>query len=229
MERECSIAVVVPVLNEQALLPALLERLHALPADEVVIVDGGSTDGTCQMLENSTIRWISSAAGRANQMNAGASVTDADILLFIHSDTEINSSCFTAVKRAMQDAATVAGRFDIRFSGGHPLLRMIAWFINTRSRLTLISTGDQCLFVRRSHFEATGGFPSQPLMEDIEFTKRLKRQGHIACLREQVTTSSRRWETHGILKTILLMWRLRLLYFFGVPAGDLASMYRQVR
>ncbi len=219
----------MPVLNERALLPALLERLHALPADEVVIVDGGSTDGTCQMLEDSTIRWISCAAGRANQMNAGASVTGADILLFIHSDTEISSSCFEAVQRAMQDAATVAGRFDIRFSGKHPLLRMIAWFINTRSRLTLISTGDQCLFVRRSRFEATGGFPSQPLMEDIEFTKRLKRQGHIACLREQVTTSSRRWEKHGILKTVMLMWRLRLLYFFGVPAGDLASMYRQVR
>lgn len=220
---------VVPVLNEQALLPALLERLHSLPADEVVIVDGGSRDDTCQILEDSTIRWISSAAGRANQMNAGASVTCSDILLFVHVDTEINSSCFAAVKRVMQDASMIAGRFDIRFSGGHPLLRIIAWFINTRSRLTLISTGDQGLFVRRSRFEAAGGFPSQPLMEDIEFTRLLKRQGRIACLREQVITSSRRWEKHGIFKTVLLMWRLRLLYFFGVPAGQLASMYRQVR
>jgi len=229
LKAELSIAVIVPVLNEQAALPALIDRLKMLSVDEVVVVDGGSMDGTCDLLDVSGLRWITAPAGRAVQMNTGSAICLSDIYLFIHSDTEIDSSCFDAIKAAMQHPETVGGRFEVRLSGGHPALRMIAWFINLHSRLSGISTGDQCLFVRRSVFMRMGGFPELPLMEDIEFSKRLKRQGRIACLRERVTTSSRRWEQHGILKTVLLMWCLRLLYWLGVPAARLATMYRQAR
>jgi len=162
-------------------------------------------------------------------MNAGASTCVSDIFLFIHSDTEINSCCIESMMAVMQRSETVGGRFDLCLSGRHPALRMIEWFINLRSRLSGISTGDQGIFVRRSAFEHLGGFPDIPLMEDIAFSRRLKRYGHIACLRQRVTTSSRRWEQHGIYNTILLMWRLRLLYWLGVPAERLAEMYREAR
>lgn len=229
MKADLSIAVIVPVLNEQGALPALIKRIDAMPYDDVVIVDGGSTDGSCLILDASALRWITAPSGRAAQMNAGAILCRSDILLFIHSDTEIDACCFAAIKAAMQDSATVAGRFDVTLSGRHPAFRIIERLINLRSRLSGISTGDQCLFVRRSVFERMGGFALQPLMEDIEFSKRLKRRGRIACLHQRVTTSSRRWQQHGIIKTVLLMWRLRLLYWLGVPAERLAAAYRQVR
>jgi len=229
LKADLSIGVIVPVLNERAGLPALIKRIAAMPADEVVIVDGGSTDGSCLILDASALRWITAPSGRAAQMNAGAMLSESDILLFIHSDTEIGACCFPAIKAAMQDGATVGGRFDVKLSGSHPAFRMIERLINLRSRLSGISTGDQCLFVRRSVFERMAGFPLQPLMEDIEFSKQLKRLGRIACLHQRVTTSSRRWQQHGIVKTVLLMWRLRLLYWLGVPAERLAAAYRQVR
>lgn len=129
----------------------------------------------------------------------------------------------------MRDESTVGGCFALRLSGSHPAFRIIEWFINVRSRLTRISTGDQCQFVRRDLFEVMGGFPEQPLMEDVEFARRLKRAGRIACLRDKVTTSSRRWEQHGILRTMLLMWKLRLLYWLGVAPERLAANYRDAR
>jgi len=226
---ELSVAVIVPVFNEERVLPALMVHLQALNAENVLIVDGGSTDRTRQILENSATRWIPSAPGRAKQMNVGATHTHSDILLFVHSDTNISSSHILALKQAMQDESCVGGRFDIMLSGDSMALRMIAWFINTRSRLSGISTGDQCQFVRRSVFEDMGGFPSQPLMEDVAFSKALKRQGHIACLRQKVTTSSRRWETQGIIRTVLLMWKIRFLYWLGVSPEKLSSSYRQAR
>jgi len=194
-----------------------------------MVVDGGSTDNTCRLLENSTLGWIQSPAGRAVQMNAGAQACSSDILLFIHADTIIDSSHILALRRAMQDHVCVGGRFDVALSGGGVALAVIAWLINLRSRLSGISTGDQCQFVRRSVFERMGGFPEQALMEDVEFSKRLKRYGKIACLSETVVTSSRRWERHGILRTVWLMWTLRFLYWLGVSPQKLASMYRQTR
>jgi len=224
-----SIAIIVPVFNEEHVVPALMAQLPQLGANEWIVVDGGSTDATCRLLNESAIHWIHSGFGRAAQMNAGAKACKSEILLFIHVDTSIDSSHMLALKQAMQNKSVVGGRFDVSLSGGGLVLRVIAWFINARSRLTGISTGDQCQFVRRSVFERMGGFPEQALMEDIEFSKRLKRLGTIVCLREKVVTSSRRWQAHGIMPTVWLMWKLRLLYWLGVSPEKLASMYQQVR
>jgi len=224
-----SIAIIVPVFNEERVLPALITQLPQLGANEWIIVDGGSTDATCRLLDESTVRWIRSDSGRAVQMNAGSKACKSDILLFVHSDTSIGSSHILAIKQVMQDESVVGGRFDVRLSGAGFALCMIAWFINMRSRLTGISTGDQCQFVRRTVFERMGCFPEQALMEDVEFSKRLKHLGTIACLRRKVVTSSRRWEAHGIMPTVWLMWKLRLLYWLGTSPEKLAHMYRQAR
>jgi len=203
--------------------------MQSVDADELVVVDGGSCDDSRRLLENSEIRWRQSEPGRATQMNAGSEECISDILLFIHADTVVNSSDILAVCEAMEDDSYAGGRFDVRLSGNAVAFRIIEWFINVRSRLTGISTGDQCQFVRRSVFEQMGGFPNQPLMEDIEFSRRLKRLGRIACLRATVITSSRRWEQHGIMATVWLMWKLRLLYWLGISADKLSHMYRQAR
>ncbi len=226
---DLSIAAIVPVFNEAQLLSEKLTTLKALNTDELVFIDGGSTDTTQQILEASGVSWHAGAKGRAAQMNDGAEKCSRDILLFLHIDTEIDESNISALKSAMKQPEKVGGRFDVCLSGHHPAYQMISWFINLRSRLTKISTGDQALFVRRKVFEQMGGFADLPLMEDVEFSTRLKREGSIACLRETVTTSSRRWQQHGIIRTILLMWKLRLLYWLGTPADKLADLYRNAR
>ena len=216
----------MPVLNEAKMLPAFLERARDWPVDELVFVDGGSRDATPRLLAEAGARWMTSRAGRAIQMNAGARATKSDILVFIHADTAISSSNFEAIRRVMRDERVVGGRFDVRLSGRQPAFRVIEFFINLRSRLTRIATGDQAIFVRRSVFERLGGFPEQPLMEDVEFSRRLKRLGRIACLRERVVTSSRRWERHGIARTVWLMWSLRLGYWLGADPERLRRRYR---
>ncbi len=225
-----SIAVIVPLLNERDRLPGLLQMLAGLHADEVVIVDGGSTDGTELLLAEAGLPWCRGRPGRAAQMNRGAEQCRSEILLFLHADTEITSIALQHLREVMSDPdRVVGGRFDVRLSGNAALFRIIEYFINLRSRLTKISTGDQGIFVRRDLFERVGGFPDQPLMEDIEFSKRLKREGRLACLRDKVTTSSRRWEKHGIIRTTMLMWKLRFLYWVGVTPERLARMYQYAR
>lgn len=224
-----SIAVIVPLLNEAGELPRLLNRLQACGADELVIVDGGSTDGSRQQLEASGLRWLTSSPGRAVQMNNGARICTSDILLFLHADTEISPDHIEIMRGLACKPEIAGGRFDVRLSGRHMALRVIERFINLRSRLTRISTGDQAMFVRREIFERMGGFAVIPLMEDIEFSRRLKRQGSVACLRRRVLTSSRRWEQHGILRTILLMWTIRLLFWMRVSPAKLAVMYHHIR
>jgi len=224
-----SIAVVVPLLNEVAVLPRLLQDIRKAAPDEFVLVDGGSTDGGRQLLQECGARWLASQPGRGTQMNAGARECESELVLFLHSDTEISSCHIEALRSLANRSDIVGGRFDVRLSGGHIALRVIEWFINLRSRLSKISTGDQAIFVRRKVFEAMGGFAEIPLMEDIEFSRRLKRQGRVVCLRQKVRTSSRRWERHGIVRTVLLMWRLRLLYWLGVSPAKLAAIYRDAR
>jgi len=220
-----SVAVIVPVLNEARLLPAFIGRCLRAGADELIFADGGSTDATMDILRGAGVHRVSSGPGRAAQMNRAAAECSSDILLFLHVDTSICSSHVEAVREAMMDMRVAGGRFDVRLSGRHPGLRIIEFFINWRSRLTRISTGDQAMFVRRSVFERLGGFADQPLMEDVELSRRLKRAGRIACLRRRVETSSRRWEERGIARTVWQMWWIRLRYWLGANPVRLHRLY----
>jgi rSAM/selenodomain-associated transferase 2 len=189
-------------------------------------VDGGSTDATAAAVGRfPRVRMLASPHGRARQMNAGARAARGDVLLFLHADTLLPDGALAAVDAAVGDPGVVAGRFDVRFDSPRPVFRMIAWFMNQRSRWSGISTGDQAIFVRREVFEGLGGYPDMPLMEDVELCRRLKRRGRLAALRLRVTTSARKWEREGAVRTILLMWALRLLYMVGVPPARLHRWY----
>lgn len=221
------LSIIIPALDEATNLGRLLLPLRVIcPGAEVVVVDGGSADGTGAVARRfSWVKVLSSRRGRARQMNAGASVAKGQSLLFLHADTLLPAGAEATIAQALSDPAVVAGRFDIRFDNPRPVFTVIAFFINLRSRLTKICTGDQALFVRRKTFEELGGYPEIPLMEDVEIAKRLKRLGRIRCLRSKVTVSARKWEREGVFKTILLMWALRLLYFIGVNPDRLHRWY----
>jgi len=219
------LAIVVPVLNEAPGIAAALAPLQSLrrAGHTVIMVDGGSSDATPTLAAPLADRVIAAPRGRAHQMNAGAASAGGDILLFLHADTRLPENVSEAITSALGGHAW--GRFDVRITGRPFLLRVIAALMNLRSRLTGIATGDQAIFVTRAAFDAVGGYPDQPLMEDIELSKRLKCFGPPACLDARVTTSGRRWEQHGVWRTILLMWRLRFDYWRGVPAARLTARY----
>ncbi len=219
------VSVVVPMLDEAAVLPAMLAHVGGIGADEVVFVDGGSRDGSVELARRAGIEVIGASRGRARQMNAGAGATHGDILLFLHVDTFLPAGALDAVRDAIERGACW-GRFDVRIDGKPWMLRVIGALMNRRSRLSGIATGDQAIFVRRDTFASIGGFPDQPLMEDIEISKRLRRIAAPACLRAQVRTSGRRWESRGVWRTIFLMWRLRFAYWRGTPADVIARAYR---
>ena len=221
------LSIVVPALDEAPNLERLLPDLVArCSRDEVIVVDGGSRDASAEVVRRfPTVRLIESPRGRARQMNAGAAAARGDALLFLHADTALPDGATSAIARALADPAVVGGRFDVRFTSSRWPFRVIAAFMNRRSRLSGISTGDQAIFVTRGAFAALGGYPDIPLMEDIELTRRLKRLGTLASLDLRVTTSSRKWERDGILRTVLLMWSLRFLYFCGVSPARLCAWY----
>jgi len=227
--REMDISIVVPALDEAGQLAAALASARAPGVREIIVVDGGSGDATVSIARRHADVVLNAARGRATQMNTGAAIARGDVVLFLHADTRLPRGFDAAVLAALADPATVAGRFDVRLMPNTPLLALVAGLMNLRSRLSRIATGDQAIFVRRTIFEAVGGFESIPLMEDIALTRALKRRGRIACLREQVETSSRRWRRDGALRTILLMWWLRFLYFCGVPPERLRSRYADTR
>lgn len=220
------LSIIVPVLNEAEVLPSFLETLVLLLAGgaEVIVVDGGSSDGTVQIIQASKLIILQSPPGRARQMNVGAAQASGDVFLFLHADTLLPAAAYSAIKRALTSA--IWGRFDVNIDGRPWMLRVVARLMNFRSRLTGIATGDQAMFVTRQAFEAVGGFPELPLMEDVEMSKCLKRLSPPQCLREKVTTSGRRWETRGVWRTIFLMWRLRWHYWRGVDVQQLARTYR---
>lgn len=222
------LSIVVPVLNEAAGIAGTLEALAPLRARgaEVIVVDGGSRDATVAIATPLADRVIDGPQGRARQMNAGAQQASAARLLFLHADTRLPEHADALVVAALDAHPLAWGRFDVVIEGRSRMLPVIAALMNRRSRWTGIATGDQAMFMTRAAFEAAGGFPDQPLMEDIELSKRLKRLRAPACLRERVTTSGRRWEQRGVWRTIVLMWRLRLLYALGVSADRLAPWYR---
>lgn len=227
------VAVILPVLNEAGLIERRLRELLALQPAEIIVVDGGSADDTRARARAigrdrravPVLRWIEAARGRARQMNAGARLARAGILLFLHADTRLPAGALRAVERAIAGGARW-GRFDVRLEGDETVLRLIGWLMNRRSALTGIVTGDQALFVRREVFFEHGGFAPIPLMEDIELSRRLKRVGRPRRLRRRVVTSARRWRARGILRTVLLMWALRFLYWLGVSPARLARWYR---
>lgn len=217
---------VIPALDEADNLERLLPGLRRWPGAEVVVVDGGSRDDSAAVVaRHSGVRWLASAPGRARQMNAGARIARGDILVFLHADTRLPDGALQAVEAALADPGVVGGRFDVTLDSARPILRLTAALMNVRSRLSRIATGDQAIFVRRAAFEALGGFPDIPLMEDVEISRRLKRRGRLECLRLRVTTSARKWEREGAVRTVLLMWTLRLLYFLGVSPARLHRWY----
>jgi rSAM/selenodomain-associated transferase 2 len=205
------------------LLPDLRARF---PGAEVILVDGGSDDATAQVATRAPdVRLLDRPRGRARQMNAGALQARGDVLLFLHADTRLPDGALEAVSAALDDQRVIGGRFDVRFDNPRPVFRMIAFFMNLRSRVSGISTGDQAIFVRRTAFEALGGYPDIPLMEDIELCRRLKRRGRLVALRARVTPSARKWERDGAFRTMALMWALRFLYMAGVPPVQLHRWY----
>jgi rSAM/selenodomain-associated transferase 2 len=221
------LSIVIPALNEASGIVDTLESLQPLRARgvEVVLADGGSIDGTAEHAAPWVDRVTRSARGRAIQMNAGAALAESNVLLFLHADTRLPDLADAEVLQALTGGACW-GRFDVHIDGRPWMLRVVAAGMNLRSRLSGIATGDQGIFVTREAFESAGGFPVQPLMEDIELSRRLKRLGWPACLRARVRTSGRRWEQRGVWRTIVLMWRLRWRYWRGEPADRLAQAYR---
>jgi rSAM/selenodomain-associated transferase 2 len=222
------ISIVVPTLNEEAEIEATLRALAPLRArgHEVIIVDGGSTDETIRLARPHADLVTSTEPGRARQMNTGAGTARGAILLFLHADTRLPDDADRLIQEGLALSGKGWGRFDVRLTGRHPLLRLTARALSLRSRLTGIATGDQAIFVKREWFEQAEGFPPIPLMEDLALSRTLRRRGRPLCLRQHVESSSRRWEERGIIRTILLMWRLRLAYYLGADPVELAKKYR---
>jgi len=220
------LAIIIPTLDEAGRIRASLEALAPLRTrgHAVIVVDGGSSDATVELARPLADQVLVSAKGRAVQMNAGARAARGEGLVFLHADTRLPALADALIINALKVYAW--GRFDVRIEGSHPLLGLVAGAMNLRSRLTGIATGDQAIFVRRDVFL---GFPEIALMEDIAFSRAMKRVGAPACLRERVSTSGRRWETRGVVRTIFLMWRLRLLYALGVEPQRLARDYADPR
>lgn len=222
------LSIIVPILNEAGQLPELFAHLlpYQLAGCEIIFVDGGSADGSAMLCEVAGFIALRTARGRAKQMNVGASQASGDLLLFLHADTRFPQGATRHIEQALANKEHYWGRFDVCITGRPFMLRVVSRLMNWRSRLTGIATGDQAIFVRRDVFEHLRGFPDQPLMEDVELSKRLLTLSRPACIAHCVTTSGRRWEARGVWRTILLMWRLRWAYWRGTDAGELVRLYQ---
>jgi rSAM/selenodomain-associated transferase 2 len=223
------VSVVIPTLNEVESIAQTLAQVRQAGKCQLIVVDGGSGDGTLEIARLYADVVLSAPCGRARQMNAGARAAAGDVLLFLHADTVLPLGFPALVDQALADPRVVGGRFDVRLDAAGWPFRMIETLMNLRSRLTRISTGDQAIFVRRQTFLAVGGYPEVELMEDLELSRKLKRAGQIACLRAQVMTSARRWQRDGVVKTIVLMWTLRLGHFLGISPEHLKAFYADTR
>ena len=222
------LSIIVPTLNEAAAVGAMLAALQPLRAAgyELIVVDGGSVDGTQQQVAAHVDLVLQAPRGRARQMNAGARAAQGAVLWFLHADTLPPPQAGKLILEGLMRSGRDWGRFDVRLSGAHTLLRVVERLMNLRSRITGIATGDQGMFVRREVFERLGGFPDIELMEDIALSRALNRLGPPLCLDTPLQSSSRRWEQGGIVRTILLMWSLRLAYALGVSPARLMRWYR---
>jgi rSAM/selenodomain-associated transferase 2 len=223
------ISVIVPVLNEEKSIAATLMELQRLKPEEMIIVDGGSSDGTREICQRFGVELYPSPPGRAAQMNFGAQRASGDVLLFLHADTRLPPSAFDDIRVALQDRQVLGGRFDLQLDSPRPLLKLIGFMISLRSRLSKVGTGDQAIFVRREIFAELGGYADIPLMEDVALSRALKRRGAVACLRSRVVSSARRWEMEGIWRTVLKMWTLKTLYLLGISPVRLKRYYGDTR
>ncbi|HEV3049970.1 MAG TPA: TIGR04283 family arsenosugar biosynthesis glycosyltransferase [Longimicrobium sp.] len=222
------ITIIIPTLNEGAGIEAALRPLQPLRerGHQVIVVDGSSRDDTVPIARR-LADWVATCApGRAWQQYLGTTFAGGDVFLFLHADTRLPPDADRLILDGLNASGRGWGRFDVRLSGRHPLLRVVERMMNLRSRMTGIATGDQAIFVRRDWFQRVRGFPKIPLMEDVALSKKLRRLGPPLCLRQPVITSSRRWEQRGIVRTIVLMWRLRAAYALGADPARLAERYR---
>lgn len=227
MITKAKFSIIIPTLNEASSIVNCLQPVQACRNDaEIIVVDGGSADNTKVLARQLADKVISSDKGRAIQMNAGANHASGEVLIFLHADTLLPANALDLIGESL-DEKKRWGRFDIRLNGRHPLLKTVAWFMNWRSRLTGIATGDQVIFVEKSLFFDMGQYPEIPLMEDIALCKKLKTVCPPHCLKDRVISSGRRWEEFGVIKMILLMWSLRLRYFFGADPAALAYLYNK--
>jgi len=226
---EMRVSIIIPVLNEAENIKASLQALqnYRKQGHEIIVVDGNSQDDTVELANGLHDKLITSGPGRARQMNAGAEQARGNILLFLHADTTLPDQAISHITAAILKTNKAWGRFDVSLSGRRLLLRLVAGMMNLRSRLTGIATGDQGMFIKREIFHRLNGFPDIPLMEDITLSQRLLLESRPICLPDKVITSSRRWEQNGIIRTIVLMWYLRLAYFFGKQPEALMRMYSQ--
>lgn len=236
-----TISVIIPTLNEESALPPTLEHTFQLGFSEIIVADGGSIDRTRDIvlqfalsqerraITDCPVMAVTTPPGRACQMNAAAELTRGDVLLFLHADTKLPDRAKQRIAEALRDRSCVGGRFDVRFDRPTRLGWIISSMMNIRSRLSGIATGDQAIFVRRDVFERMRGYSPIPLMEDLDFTRRLKKLGRVAAVRDTVTTSYRRWAQQGPARTIVLMWTIRLLYWLGVNPHVLSRFYTDAR
>lgn len=225
-----TISVIVPVFNEEAILPVFLGQTAHWTVMEIIFVDGGSTDQTQAIIQRSPgHRLLTSNKGRGNQMNEGAHAATGDVLLFLHADSLFPADGFSAILKAMQNTDLVGGAFRLRIESNSLCLKFIAMMANIRSSLFGLPYGDQGIFVRRAVFNNMGGYQDIPLMEDVEFIRRLKREGRITLLDQAITTSARRWIKQGIVYTSVRNIILLLLYFMGVSPKQLAKWYDALR
>jgi rSAM/selenodomain-associated transferase 2 len=225
-----TLSVIVPMLNEAATIASMLHALRrGAPNAEIVVVDGGSSDASVAIARPLCDALISASRGRACQMNAGARASHGDALVFVHADTIVPSTFAADIASALADPAVVGGRFDVQLDASTLPYQIIGAMISLRSRISRTGTGDQAIFVRRDVFDRLGGFPDFELCEDLEFSRRLKRAGRVACLRARVTTSARRWSRDGVVRTVIRMWLIRAMYLAGVPPARLKRMYSDTR
>jgi len=222
-----AISIIIPVLDDAPALRQLLDDLDAIGHTDAewIVVDGGSSDDSVEIAEGRADRVLRASRGRSRQLTAGIAVSSGAWLWLLHADTRVDAGMWQALQRAVATPGVAWGRFDVRLDGDGFVFRIIETLMNVRSRWSGICTGDQGIFVRRDLLELIDGIPDQPLMEDIELSKRLRRYAKPACLETRLKASARRWEQHGIIATILLMWRLRFQYYIGVSPDVLARRY----